>query len=362
MNKKIKSLIQYAIILALVVFLVWWSLASIKPEQWPLIKQSLTNANYWLLLPVVIALLASHLSRAVRWKILMEPMGYKPKLSNTYMAVLIGYMANLAVPRLGEVLKCTVLARYEKVPADKMVGTIVAERAFDLVCLVLVMVITIITQTDLIGDFLYGMMSETFGSKTKGFSVTRILIILGILAILLAGAIFIFKKFSHVGFIMKIRKVIDGIWQGLTSVRFVKKKGWFIFHSIFIWAMYLLSVQIGMYALTETAGFGIKASMAVLFSGSIAMIITPSGIGAYPILVSRTMTLYGLDEAYGQAFGWLLWTVQFFQMLLCGGIALILLPYLNKQTNNHEKSTGNRHQDPQPGSSKETGSTMETAQ
>ena len=362
MNKKIKSLIQYAIILALVVFLVWWSLASIKPDQWPLIKHSLTNANYWLLVPVVIALLASHLSRAIRWKILMEPLGYKPRLSNTYMAVLIGYMANLAVPRLGEVLKCTVLARYEKVPADKMVGTIVAERAFDLVCLVIVMVITILTQTDLIGDFLYGMMSDTFGSKTQGISISRILLLVGILAALGAAAIFIFKKFSHVGFIQKIRKVIDGIWQGLTSVRFVKKKGWFIFHSLFIWAMYLMSVQIGMYALTETAGFGIKASMAVLFSGSIAMIITPSGIGAYPILVSKTMKLYGLNEAYGQAFGWLLWTVQFFQMLLCGVVALILLPWLNKQKDDHEITTGNRHQDPQPGSSKETGSPVEAAQ
>lgn len=362
MNKKIKSLIQYAIILALVVFLVWWSLASIKPDQWPMIRHSLTHANYWLLLPVVIALLASHLSRAIRWKILMEPMGYKPKLGNTYMAVLIGYMANLAVPRLGEVLKCTVLARYEKVPADKLVGTIVAERAFDLVCLLIVMVITIVTQTGLIGDYLYEMLASTFGSKTQGFSITRIGLLVGILVVLVAVAIFIFKKFGHIGFIRKARKILDGIWQGLTSVRLVKKKGWFFFHSLFIWAMYLSSLQVGMYALAETSDFGLKVSMAVLFSGSIAMIVTPSGIGAYPILVSKTLSLYGLDEAYGKAFGWLLWTVQFFQQLLCGGIALILLPYLNKQKDDHESTTGNRHQDPQPGSSKETGSAMATPQ
>lgn len=351
MNKKIKSLIQYAIILTLVVFLCWWSLASIKPDQWPLIKHSLLNANYWLLLPVVIALLASHLSRAIRWKILMEPMGYKPRLSNTYMAVLIGYMANLAVPRLGEVLKCTVLARYEKVPADKLVGTIVAERAFDLVCLIIVMVITIVTQTGLIGEFLYNLMATTFGSKAAAFTPVKLIILASILIVLVAGTIFVFKKFRHNSFIQKIRKVAEGIWLGLTSVRLIRKKGWFIFHSLFIWAMYLASVQIGMYALAETSGFGMKASMAVLFSGSIAMIITPSGIGAYPILVSKTMALYGLNEAYGQAFGWLLWTVQFFQMLICGGIALILLPLLNKKNNTHEITSGNRHQDPQPGRS-----------
>lgn len=331
MNKKLISLLQYVFFIGLAIFLVWWSLSSIKADQWPLIKHSLRNANYWLLVPVIVALLASHLSRAIRWKILMEPMGYKPRLSNTYMAVLIGYMANLAVPRLGEVLKCTILARYEKVPADKLVGTIVAERAFDLICLIIVMVITIITQTGLIGDFLYSLMGDTFGSKAKSMTGTKMIIILAVLLLLAGGAWYVFKKFSHVSFIYKTKRVIQGIWQGLTSVRLLKNKGWFLFHTIFIWAMYLASVQIGMFALQETAGFGIKASMAVLFSGSIAMIITPSGIGAYPELVLRTMSLYGLNEAYGKAFGWLLWTVQFFQILVFGLIALILLPYLNKQ-------------------------------
>jgi glycosyltransferase 2 family protein len=95
--------------------------------------------------------------------------------------------------------------------------------------------------------------------------------------------------------------------------------------------MYLASVQIGMWALQETAGYGLKPSMSVLFMGSIAMIITPSGIGAYPELVMRTMVLYGLSEDYGTAFGWVLWTVQFFQILIFGLIAVVLLPYLNKK-------------------------------
>lgn len=341
MNKKLKSLIQYAIILALVVFLCWWSLGTINADQWPLIKQSLSNANYWLLVPVVLALLASHLSRAIRWKMLMEPMGYKPRLGNTYMAVLIGYAANLALPRLGEVLKCTVLARYEKVPADKLVGTIVAERAFDLICLIIVMVITIVTQSGIIGDFLYSQAADLFGSKTKGISLTKILLLVGIIAFCFLAAIWVFKKFSHVKFIQKIRKIVDGIWQGLISFRHIKRKGWFIFHTLFIWTMYLGSVQIGMYALNETSGLGIGASMAVLFSGSIAMIITPSGIGAYPILVYKTLELYGLNEAYGKAFGWLLWTVQFFQILVFGLIALVLLPYLNKQKESNEIASGN---------------------
>lgn len=336
MNKKILSLLQYLFFLGLGVFLVWWSLGTIKDDDWPKIKESLRNANYWYLIPTVLALLASHFSRAIRWKILMQPLGYKPRLSNTYMAVLIGYLANLAVPRLGEILKCTILAKYEKVPADKLVGTIVAERAFDVICLAILMVITIVTQTGLIGDFVFGLAQENVGSKAQSLSATKIIIVLVILAVLAGAAIYVFKKFAHIGFIAKIRKIIAGVWQGLTSVRYVKNKGWFIFHSIFIWSMYLASVQIGMWALQETSGFGIKESMTVLFTGSIAMIITPSGIGAYPLLVTQTMVLYGLHETYGTAFGWVLWTVQFFQILIFGLIALVLLPYLNKKKANAE--------------------------
>jgi glycosyltransferase 2 family protein len=334
MNKKILSLLQYLFFLGLGIFLVWWSLGSIDDDQWPLIKESLRNAKYWLLIPVVLALMASHFSRAVRWKILMEPLGYKPRIGNTYMAVLIGYLANLAVPRLGEILKCTILARYEKVPADKLVGTIVAERAFDIICLGVLMVITIVTQTDLIGNFMLNLADDTFGEKARSISVTKVLILVGILVFLAGMMIYIFRKFSHVSFIVKIRKIIAGVWQGLTSVRFVKHKGWFIFHTVFIWSMYLASVQLGMWALQETEGFGIKPSLSVLFTGSIAMIITPSGIGAYPLLAMQTMQLYGLAEVYGTAFGWVLWTVQFFQILIFGLIALVLLPYLNKKKEN----------------------------
>jgi glycosyltransferase 2 family protein len=328
MNKKILSLLQYVFFLGVGIFLVWWSLGRVDAKEWELMKQSLRNANYWYLIPVVLALLASHFSRAMRWKILMEPLGYKTRISNTYMAVLIGYLANLAIPRLGEILKCTILAKYEKVPADKLVGTIVAERAFDMICLAIVMVITIFSQTGLIGDFIYEKARENVGT---GLSVTKIVI--GVAALLLIGGImiYVFKKFAHISFIVKIRKILAGVWQGLTSVRFVKNKGWFVFHTIFIWSMYLASVQIGMWALQETDEYGIKIALTVLFTGSLAMIVTPSGIGLYPIFVMETMDLYGLNKVYGLAFGYVLWTVQFFQILIFGAIAALLIPYLNKK-------------------------------
>lgn len=339
MNKKILSILQYILFLGLGIFLVWWSLRKLSSNDWNDMKAAFTSARYWLIIPVVLALLASHYSRSIRWKILIEPLGYSPRLSNTFLAVLVGYMANIAVPRLGEVLKCTFLARYEKVPAEKLVGTIVAERAFDVICLMVVIAIAFFTQTEVIGEYMSLKLSEVFGSGKKSGSGMGLIILGSLLAVGTLAAWIILKKFAHLGFVQKIRTIIKGVWHGLTSVRFIKKKGWFLFHTVFIWTMYLLSVQIGMFALADTSIYGIKPSLSTLATGSIAMILTPNGIGAYPIFVQQTMELYGLRYSIGIAFGWLMWTVQTFQILISGLIAIVVLPIINKKTA-HEKHTG----------------------
>jgi len=332
MNKKILSLLQYIFFLGLGVFLVWWSVRKIEAKDWEDIKNSVINAKYWLVIPVIASLLLSHFSRAIRWRILMQPLGYNTRISNTYLAILIGYMANLAVPRLGEILKCTILARYEKVPADKLIGTIVAERAFDVICLVVVIAATVLLQFDVIGGYINELLGSAIESKTKQLTPRKLIVIIAIILAIIGLAWFFFKRFSHTSFIQKIKKILRGIWDGLISVRYLKNKGWFIFHTVFIWLMYLLSVQLGMFALKETQGFGIKESLSVLSTGSIALVIpTPGGIGFYPVFVQQTMVLYGVKESIGFAFGGLLWSVQFFQMLLSGFIALILLPYFNKK-------------------------------
>ena len=339
MKKKILSALQYLFFLALGIFLLWWSLRKVDDQGWADIKNSFLNARYLIIIPIVIALLASHYSRALRWKILMEPMGYNPRTSNTYLAVLIGYMANLAVPRLGEILKCTILARYEKVPADKLVGTIVAERAFDVVCLLIAIAVAIFTQTDIIGEYFSTIIQDAFGSKTGGISLQRLLVTLLILVIIFSIFFFLLRRFAHISFIQKLKSVIRGIWQGITSVKDVKQKGAFIFHTIFIWAMYLLSVRLGFLAMQETSIFAWKPALSVLSSGSLAMIMpSPGGLGFYPVFVQKTMELYGLKDTIGFAFGALMWGAQFFQMLLSGFVALLLFPFLNKKKKVDEES------------------------
>ncbi|KYP14962.1 lysylphosphatidylglycerol synthase transmembrane domain-containing protein [Flavihumibacter sp. CACIAM 22H1] len=331
MKKKINSLLQYAFFLGLAIFLVWWSLSKISDQHWEEMKTAMRETNYWLLIPVAIALLVSHLSRAIRWRILMEPMGFKPSLLNTYLAVLIGYFANQGVPRLGEVLKCTILSRYEKVPADKLIGTIVAERAFDLVCLLLVFAITFFSQLSTIGPYVRDMINKLLYGGAEQAGNKGLYIGLGIMLLLLLLGWWLAKKYANSGLVKKTGLVLQGIWQGINSIRHLKNRGWFLFHSFLIWFLYLASIRIGFYAMEPTSMYGWLPSFSVLSLGSVGMIVTPGGMGAYPILVQETMSLYGLSEGIGNAFGYILWLAQFLLILVAGAASLLLLPMLNRK-------------------------------
>jgi glycosyltransferase 2 family protein len=333
MKKSFLTIIQYLFFISLGIFFVWLSVKDIAYEQWLQIKDSIRRARHWIVLPVILMLLLSHYSRALRWKILMEPLGYKPSTFNTFATVMIGYLVNAGVPRLGEVVKCTLLSRYEKLRADKLVGTIVMERAVDVVCLLIVFIAAIIFQGHIIGDFVFNAFGRFFTDKTGHTSVTKLIIGLGAISLFFLILYFVLKRFGHIDAVAKIKNVIKGILHGLSSIRFIKHKGLFLFHTILIWALYLASTTAGIYALQETAHLGIGGGLTTLVMGSIGMIISPGGIGAYALVVAKLMKLYGLDEdTIGAALGWLLWSVQTLIILIAGLIFFTLFSYHNKKT------------------------------
>jgi len=332
MKKSVFTILQYIFFLGLGILFVWLSVKNINGEQWTQIKSALRRARHWLIIPVIFLLLLSHFSRAIRWKILMEPMGYRPSTFNTFSAVMIGYLVNAGVPRLGEVVKCTLLSRYEKVRADRLIGTIVMERAVDLVSLLLVFALAVIYQGHVIGDYLKEAFGQFFTDRTGAASGRKIMISLGVLAAFFGLLYFLLKQYGHIDAIGKIKDVIKGILHGLSSIRKIRHKGWFLFHSVLIWALYLASTTLGIYALQETAHLGIGGGLTALAVGSVGMILTPGGIGAYPLLIAKLMGLYGIDEAtIGNALGWLLWSVQ--TMIIIGGGLILsgLFSYHNKK-------------------------------
>ena len=179
MKKSIVTIRQYLFFFGLGVLFVWLTVRHINHNQWEQIKSSIRNARHWLIAPVVLMLLLSHYLRALRWRILMEPLGYHPTKFNTWAAVMIGYLVNAGVPRLGEVVKCTLLAKYERVRADKLVGTIVMERAVDIVGLLIVFLVALLFQGHIFGRFLLDLFGDFFKDKTGHLSTTKIFITLG---------------------------------------------------------------------------------------------------------------------------------------------------------------------------------------
>ena len=331
MNKKIKAILQYSFFAALAVFFVWLSIRGLDHNKWLQLKDALNRAHYWLLVPVFSLLLVGHWLRALRWRQLMEPLGYRPAKLNTFFAVMIGYFVNLGAPRLGEVIKCTILARYEKVPANKLVGTIVAERAFDVICLMIVFGLTFVFQFDIISSLVRTNIYPAFQNKSGQVSYQKIALLVGALVICLIVARILFTRFAHINVVQKVKDLLIGVWHGVISVRKLKKPGLFFFYTTAMWVMYLVSTWCGFFAIDETSRLSMADALTVLAMGSVGMILSPGGIGAYPLLVMETVALYGIaKEPYGLALGWLLWFGQFLSFVLFGVISFVLLPRYNK--------------------------------
>ena len=339
MRKTLVSVFQFVLFFGLGIFLVWWSIHKLSDTDYNDFITSLKNADYILLIPVFFILSLSHLSRALRWKILMASMGYKPKLSNTFAAVMVGYLANFAFPRLGEVLKCTILGKYEKVPPDKLVGTILVERAVDLLCFGIVIIISLLTQAKIVGAYAKKIFTKYLLAGETKIVAIKLGIIGGVVIVSFFVLRYIFKKYHHIKIVDKVKSILKGIAEGLMSVKNMPNKWLFIFHSILIWVCYLGGTYLGFHAIKETAGLPVLASFPVLSFGTVGTIVTPGGIGAYPDLLRIAMGLYGISEFAGLANGWLQWSAQFVITLVVGFICLAVLPYINKHP--HESRTGN---------------------
>ncbi len=310
------------------ILLIWWSLHQIPPQEWEKFTTALKTTKYWIIFPVLLILGFSHFLRALRWRLIMEPLGYKPSIMNTFLAVLIGYLANLAVPRLGEVLKCTLLSKYEKVPAEKIVGTIVAERAFDVLSLGIVFILALTLQFSVIesGWHQLRMQSAHNPAAQNNHYFLYIAISFIVIAVIL---LFIFKNKLQKT-IASIKHILLGIWEGVISATKLKQHNLFFLYSFGIWFMYLLATYIGLMGTVGTTS-SFATAISCLAYASIGMIITPGGIGAYAYLMAKVLELNGVEYTLGLANGTVQWFAQFLIIIVLGGISLIVLPIINKQ-------------------------------
>jgi uncharacterized protein (TIRG00374 family) len=327
---------KYLILLLIGLVLLYFAF---KEQDLNLLFEDLRRAEYvWVFASVLFAYLA-HLVRAYRWRMMISSLGHgTPSLTNTFSAVLIGYLANLAFPRMGEVSRCGVINKTDQIPIVKLIGTVVAERLIDLLMLGFIIFLAIAIQFGLLSDFLYNNLLIKL-TRSEGYFT--LLVFASCMLILMLVLFYIFKKREKLGIWYKIHKFYLDIKSGIFSIKAMGNKAAFIAYSILIWLMYGISVYLCFFALKATAELGPVVALSTLVFSSLAMIApVQGGIGAFHWMVSEGLTIYGIERSEGLAFALLLHSFQTLIILFTGSISLILL-FINspKKIRNEEAGT-----------------------
>lgn len=299
-------------------YLIVYSYNKFTPEQIDEIKGYFKNANYFYIFIAAGIAILGNASRAYRWKFALEHMGYRSTFRNNFMAVNIGYLLNLTVPKSGEISRAVIVKKYDGIPFDKGFGTIVAERIVDLVVLLFFMLIAIAMQFEIAKAFILDKIP-----------VNKLVIglIIGVFAFTLLLIVYLYSKSP---LILKLKKQVEGLKEGLFSIVHMKKKWEYFFHTIFIWLSYILMFYVTIFTFSETSHLSFGAVVTSFVVGSIAIAFTNSGFGSYPFLVSKILLFYAISETVGNAFGWIVWTSQMFVVVVMGALSFLLLPVLNR--------------------------------
>jgi len=292
----------------------------------------LRSAHFgWVFLSIITMLMA-HVLRAYRWNLMIESLGHgKPSLFNTFHAVIIGYLANLAFPRMGEISRCGVIHKTNGIPVVKLFGTVLAERLADLLMLGIIVSLAIIFQFQLLSGFLFHNILIKLEGRTGDLTLLFFALILLILAVVF---FFILMKQKKWGLSTRIFKFILGMKSGILSVKKMENKAGFLISSVSIWILYGLTTYYCFLALDVTSGLGFGAAISVLVFSSLAMIAPiQGGIGAYHWMVSEGLTVYGINKTDGLAYALLSHTSQTLIILFIGSLSLILL-FMQKRPEN----------------------------
>lgn len=325
MKKFLVPFLKIVIPLGIGVLLIWLVYKDLTPEDIADIKSAFKEMNYFYIILSVLIGLVSHMSRAWRWRYPLKEMGYNPQFWNSYHTVMIGYFANMGIPRSGEIMRCGLMAKYQDIPFNKLVGTVIAERVADLIILVSCIFFVFIIQLETLSNYAVEVgLAEKF-SPQKLITYLLVLGLLGIVGLLIL-------KRSNNKFAIKVREFLLGIYEGLKTIVTMKDKWLYIAHTVFIWLLYLAMFYVTFFSLPSVENVPFSGVVTAFVMGGIAVTVTNGGIGAYPLAIAGVLALYGVAQSQGYAFGWVVWTGQTIMLVLAGLVSSILLPRMNKKS------------------------------
>ncbi len=338
MKSKFLSFLRYVLLLAIAFGMLALAFRGISVGK--IIHQMMQANAFWVLLSIIPSI-AALISRAYRWNLLIESTGYSSPLTKTTYSLMVGYFANLAFPRLGEVTRCGALSKAESIPFNVLLGTVIVERVVDIISLLICLLLACILEFKRLGNFLLENIVDPIVKKFNQ-SIKSPFIIITLVALVIF-IIFIVRylnnKKKQSGKESKAALFVKGLINGLKSVGKLKRPWLFIFHSVFIWVLYFLSMYISFFAFPFTSSLGLSAALFLLVAGGFGMSApVQGGIGVYHILVSQGLMLYGLSQQQGLTFATLIHTLSLVTVVVLGSVSLLLLFLGNKKNVNNQNA------------------------
>lgn len=329
--KALIPILKYILLLTIGAILLW---LAFRGQDLSKIAYQLKTANYtWVAMSIAVSLIA-HYIRALRWKMLIKPLGHQPTNTNTFHAVMIGYLANLAVPRMGEVSRCGVLTKTDKIPMQSLVGTVIIERIIDVLFLLGILLLSILIEYTIIKDFLFENIVNPFLEKFQSAQST-IIFLVAIISVLIIFVLLIkmyHQKLLDNKFYAKVWGILLGFKDGIFSVVKMEKKGLFIVYSALIWLMYILSTWLCFFAIEPTAHLTFSSSIFIMAVGGIGMSApVQGGIGAYEAAIQLALLVYGINAADGLSYATLNHSSQILSILVVGSISLLFIFINNRK-------------------------------
>ncbi len=315
MNLKNKLSLKTFLPISIGLFCIYYSFKDISFLDF---KELFIGIDYkWILLGLLLGAL-SHISRSYRWKFLVDPLGYKLGLKNSILSVFAAYLINYTIPRAGDVARASIISNYEKIPFEKLIGTIIAERIVDMICISVLILISLLYEFERISEKIISLLSSIKIGSLLILFITILLIIFLIFMIL--------KRFD---FHKKFSNFLTGIKSGLTVITRMERKFAFIAHSIFIWMMYVFMFYVTSFAFSDLHGTNFFHLLISFTLAALSIMFSNGGIGIYPLAVEESLFWYGIEAVNGLAFGWVMWLSQTIMVIIFGGLSLFILPFIN---------------------------------
>ena len=340
-NKKLLTdILKTTLFVGVGILLIWLSVRNLNHDDIQKIFDSIAlvnNPHGWFFICLsALATIAADFIRAARAKLMLQSINYNPRFSMMFYSVMVCYLANLALPRLGEILRCTFLQRYEKIPFQKSLGTVILERAVDMVCWIFLVFIALLLNNDLLSQLVVDQetnttLQEWFAQKGLSYVGNYLLYIILFLIILFAVIVHATRNWwQKRPALVKVADFLKGIWRGFISIKDIPKPWLFIFWTVAMWVAYFFGVYFFFQSLPYLQTIGTGAAFSVLVFGTIAFIISQGGLGAYPLITAGIVMLYGVNYMEGLAGGWIGWILQTVITLVLGLVSLVITSFYKR--------------------------------